>query len=72
VTVPAEPVRPKAAPQDAPRAEPVRAAHGEANRGEANRGEANRGRREPVNPAADDGWNGPFPSFLNAVIGGYE
>ncbi len=77
VTVPAEPVRPKAAPQDAPRAEPVRAPHGEANRGEANRGEANRGeanrgRREPVNPAADDDWNGPFPSFLNAVIGGYE
>ncbi|MEG8023688.1 hypothetical protein QP162_03075 [Sphingomonas aurantiaca] len=67
MTVPAEPVRPKAAPQDSPRAEPVRAAQGE-----ANRGEANRGRREPVNPAADDGWNGPFPSFLNAVIGGYE
>jgi hypothetical protein len=62
VTVPAEPVRSKAAPQYAPRAEPVRAPQGE----------ANRGRREPVNPAADDRWNGPFPSFLNAVIGGYE
>ncbi|WP_380778251.1 DEAD/DEAH box helicase [Sphingomonas sp. R86520] len=32
----------------------------------------NRDRREVVNDAPDDGWNGPFPSFLNAVIGGYE
>ncbi|MGC5796910.1 DEAD/DEAH box helicase [Sphingomonas sp. NFX23] len=30
------------------------------------------GRRQPVADTPADGWNGPFPSFLNAVIGGYE
>jgi len=30
------------------------------------------GRRQPVVETPADGWNGPFPSFLNAVIGGYE
>ncbi len=30
------------------------------------------GRRQPIADAPADGWNGPFPSFLNAVIGGYE
>ncbi|HXH15490.1 MAG TPA: DEAD/DEAH box helicase [Sphingomonas sp.] len=30
------------------------------------------GRRQPVDDAPADGWNGPFPSFLNAVIGGYD
>jgi hypothetical protein len=29
-------------------------------------------RRSTVPDAPVDGWNGPFPSFLNAVIGGYE
>ena len=29
-----------------------------------------RERREPVANGADSGWNGPFPDFLNAVIGG--
>jgi len=30
------------------------------------------GRRQPIAETPVDGWNGPFPSFLNAVIGGYE
>ncbi|MGU3392274.1 DEAD/DEAH box helicase [Sphingomonas sp. M1A8_2b] len=30
------------------------------------------GRRQSVDDAPADGWNGPFPSFLNAVIGGYD
>ncbi|RXD05459.1 DEAD/DEAH box helicase [Sphingomonas sp. UV9] len=29
-------------------------------------------RRQPVDEAPADGWNGPFPSFLNAVIGGHD
>jgi superfamily II DNA/RNA helicase len=61
-STPAEPVRTKPDRAEQARPEPVRAP----------RAESNRDRRESVNEAPDDGWNGPFPSFLNAVIGGYE
>ncbi|MEG3082780.1 DEAD/DEAH box helicase [Sphingomonas sp. PB2P12] len=54
-----QPVRPDAAKVEPPRWERVPA-------------EPNRGRPQPVADAPADGWNGPFPSFLNAVIGGYE
>ena len=54
-----EPVRSEAAKVEPPRTERIPA-------------DPSRGRREPVADAPADGWNGPFPSFLNAVIGGYE
>ncbi len=59
---PAAPAHAKPTRQEQPRAEPLRPAP---------RAE-DRGRREAVNEAPENGWNGPFPSFLNAVIGGYE
>ena len=62
-----EPVRsapePVAQARSQPQAQPERAPA---------RAEPDRGRRQPADDAPADGWNGPFPSFLNAVIGGYE
>ena len=60
----AEAVRPQPVRADATKVEPPRWERAPA--------EPNRGRPQPVADAPADGWNGPFPSFLNAVIGGYE
>ncbi len=76
--VPTEPVHVEAAPVQREAAKPAgpEQARTEQARPEQTRApvrtEPSRNRREPVNDAPDDGWNGPFPSFLNAVIGGYE
>ncbi|MBE2990510.1 DEAD/DEAH box helicase [Sphingomonas sp. CFBP 13603] len=75
----AAPVRSEPARSEPARSEPVRmqAVRSEAAKVEPPRTEripANPtgGRRQPVAETPVDGWNGPFPSFLNAVIGGYE
>ncbi len=67
--VPSEPVR-----SEPPRSQPVRseAAKVEPPRTERIPADPTGGRRQPVADTPTDGWNGPFPSFLNAVIGGYE
>ncbi|MEG3167824.1 DEAD/DEAH box helicase [Sphingomonas sp. LB3N6] len=72
-----EPVR--AAPVEPARSEPVRSqpvrsesAKVEPPRTERIPADPTGGRRQPVADTPADGWNGPFPSFLNAVIGGYE
>ena len=69
-----EPVRSQPARSEPVRSEPARseAAKVEPPRTERIPADPSRGRREPVADAPADGWNGPFPSFLNAVIGGYE
>ncbi|TCP66838.1 DEAD/DEAH box helicase [Sphingomonas sp. PP-CE-1G-424] len=72
--VQSEPVRSQPVRSEAVRSEPARSdpARSEPARSERIPAEPNRSRREPVVDASADGWNGPFPSFLNAVIGGYE
>jgi len=69
-----QPARPEPVRSEPVRSEPVRseAAKVEPPRTERIPADPSRGRREPVADAPADGWNGPFPSFLNAVIGGYE
>jgi hypothetical protein len=74
-----EPVRAVPARSEPVRSEPVRsqpvrseAAKVEPPRTERIPADPTGGRRQPVVDAPADGWNGPFPSFLNAVIGGYE
>ena len=69
-----EPVRSQPARSEPVRSEPARseAAKVEPPRTERIPADPSRGRCEPVADAPADGWNGPFPSFLNAVIGGYE
>ena len=69
-----EPVRSQRARSEPVSSEPARseAAKVEPPRTERIPADPSRGRREPVVDAPADGWNGPFPSFLNAVIGGYE
>ncbi|RMB55742.1 superfamily II DNA/RNA helicase [Sphingomonas sp. PP-CE-3A-406] len=69
-----EPVRSQPVRSEPVRSEPARSdpARSEPARSERIPAEPDRGRREPVADAPADGWNGPFPSFLNAVIGGYE
>jgi superfamily II DNA/RNA helicase len=64
-----QPVRPEPARVEQARSEPARS---EPARAERTAAEPNRGRREPVVETPENGWNGPFPSFLNAVIGGHE
>ena len=75
----AAPVRSEPARSERARSEPVRtqavrseAAKVEPPRTERIPADPTGGRRQPVADAPADGWNGPFPSFLNAVIGGYE
>jgi superfamily II DNA/RNA helicase len=58
------PVRPEAARPEVTKVEPPRT--------ERIPADPTGGRRQPVADTPADGWNGPFPSFLNAVIGGYE
>ncbi|MES3154161.1 DEAD/DEAH box helicase [Sphingomonas faeni] len=74
-----EPVRAAPARSEPVRSEPVRsqpvrseAAKVEAPRTERIPADPTGGRRQPLADTPADGWNGPFPSFLNAVIGGYE
>ena len=59
-----EPVRPEPVRSEAAKVEPPRT--------ERIPADPSRGRGEPAADTPADGWNGPFPSFLNAVIGGYE
>jgi len=59
-----EPVRTQAVRSEAAKVEPPRTEHIPA--------DPTGGRRQPIAETPVDGWNGPFPSFLNAVIGGYE
>ncbi|SFN68912.1 DEAD/DEAH box helicase [Sphingomonas sp. OK281] len=70
----AAPVRSEPVRSEPPRSQPVRseAAKVEPPRTERIPADPTGGRRPPVADAPVDGWNGPFPSFLNAVIGGYE
>jgi superfamily II DNA/RNA helicase len=74
-----EPVRAAPARSEPVRSEPVRSqavrsevAKVEPPRTERIPADPTGGRRQPVADTPADGWNGPFPSFLNAVIGGYE
>lgn len=59
-----EPVRPQPGRSEVAKVEPPRT--------ERIPADPTGGRRQPVADTPADGWNGPFPSFLNAVIGGYE
>ncbi len=70
----AAPVRSEPARSEPPRSQPVRseAAKVEPPRTERIPADPTGGRRQPLADTPADGWNGPFPSFLNAVIGGYE
>ncbi len=70
----AAPARTEPVRSEPPRSQPVRseAAKVEPPRTERIPADPTGGRRQPVADAPADGWNGPFPSFLNAVIGGYE
>ncbi len=69
-----EPVRSEPVRSQPVRSQPVRseAAKVEPPRTERIPADPTGGRRQPVADTPADGWNGPFPSFLNAVIGGYE
>ncbi|MCK8457933.1 DEAD/DEAH box helicase [Sphingomonas faeni] len=70
----AAPVRSEPVRSEPVRSQPVRteAAKVEPPRTERIPADPTGGRRQPVADTPADGWNGPFPSFLNAVIGGYE
>ncbi|QCB41921.1 DEAD/DEAH box helicase [Sphingomonas sp. PAMC26645] len=75
----AAPVRSEPAQTELARSEPVRLqpvrseeAKVEPPRTERIPADPTGSRRQPVADTPADGWNGPFPSFLNAVIGGYE
>ena len=70
----AAPARSEPVRSEPPRSQPVRseAAKVEPPRTERIPADPTGGRRQPVADTSADGWNGPFPSFLNAVIGGYE
>ncbi|WP_277983382.1 DEAD/DEAH box helicase [Sphingomonas faeni] len=70
----AAPARTEPVRSEPPRSQPVRseAAKVEPPRTERIPADPTGGRRQPLADTPADGWNGPFPSFLNAVIGGYE
>ncbi len=70
----AAPARTESVRSEPPRSQPVRseAAKVEPPRTERIPADPTGDRRQPVADTPADGWNGPFPSFLNAVIGGYE
>ncbi|MGA1797865.1 DEAD/DEAH box helicase [Sphingomonas sp. 4RDLI-65] len=70
----AAPIRSEPVRSEPVRSQPVRteAAKVEPPRTERIPADPTGGRRQPVADTPADGWNGPFPSFLNAVIGGYE